>query len=67
MTLKTVRKLLRGTSGLVQLCILLRLNCGMPQQDSSDLQDQEVSWDDGTITRDHARDSGEVRQANPHS
>jgi len=55
MTLDEVTTLLRGTTGLNQLCILLGLNCGMTQKDISDLLDADVSWTDGTITRKRSK------------
>ena len=55
MTLAEVATLLRGTTGLNQLCILLGLNCGMTQKDISDLLDADVSWQAGTITRKRSK------------
>ena len=57
MTLDEVGALLRGTTGLNRLCILLGLNCGMTQKDISDLLDRDVSWTDGTITRKRSKTS----------
>jgi len=46
-----VRKILAKTQGILQLHLLLFLNCGMTQQDVSDLHPGEVDWEAGRITR----------------
>src|SRR5208337_5017953 len=46
-----VRKILTKTQGILQLHLLLFLNCGMTQQDVSDLHPGEVDWEAGRITR----------------
>ena len=55
MTHAEVATLLRKTTGLNPLCILLGLNCGMTQKDISDLLDADVSWQAGTITRKRSK------------
>ena len=55
MTHAEVAIMLRETTGLNQLCILLGLNCGMTQKDISDLLDTDVSWQAGTITRKRSK------------
>ncbi len=55
MTHAEVATLLRETTGLNRLCILLGLNCGMIQKDISDLLDSDVSWQTGTITRKRSK------------
>ncbi len=55
MTHEEVATLLRETTGLNRLCILLGLNCGMTQKDISDLLDRDVSWQTGTITRKRSK------------
>ena len=52
-----VRTLLSGTTGLLRLCILLGLNCGMTQKDISDLLDKDVDWKEGRITRKRSKTS----------
>lgn len=55
MTTEEVGTLLRGTTGLNRLCILLGLNCGMTQKDISDLLDRDVDWKAATITRKRSK------------
>ena len=55
MTTAEVGTLLRGTTGLNRLCILLGLNCGMAQKDISDLLDRDVDWKAATITRKRSK------------
>ena len=42
-----VKKILAKAHGVLRLHILLFLNCGMTQQDISDLHPSEVDWDGG--------------------
>ena len=60
MTHAEVATLLRETTGLNRLCILLGLNCGMTQKDISDLLDADVSWPTGTITRKRSKTANHV-------
>ncbi len=46
-----VRKILASAHGVLRLHLLLFLNCGMTQQDASDLRPGEVDWEAGRITR----------------
>ena len=55
MTTDEVGTLLKGTTGLNRLCILLGLNCGMTQKDISDLLDRDVDWNAATITRKRSK------------
>ena len=55
MTTAEVATLLRGTTGLNRLCVLLGLNCGMTQKDISDLLDRDVDWNAATITRKRSK------------
>jgi len=41
--------------GKLKLGLLLMANCGMTQQDISDLQDSEVDWTEGRITRKRSK------------
>ncbi len=50
-THEEIHKLLEASSGQVRLHILLMLNCGMYQNDISELVQSEVDWKKGTITR----------------
>jgi integrase len=43
------------TPGKLKLCLLLMANCGMTQQDVSDLLDEEVDWERGYITRKRSK------------
>ena len=47
--------LLQQSAGKTRLYILLALNCGMTQKDISDLQEQDVSWSKGRITRKRSK------------
>src|SRR5205814_2010869 len=44
----------------LKLCLLLMANCGMTQKDVSDLQDNEVDWTAGRITRQRSKTAGKV-------
>jgi integrase len=46
-----VRKIFVRARGVLRLHLLLLLNCGMTQQDVSDLHPGEVDWEIGRITR----------------
>ncbi len=46
-----IRKILSSARGVLRLHLLLFLNCGMTQQDVSDLHPTEVDWQSGRITR----------------
>lgn len=46
-----VKKILARARGVLRLHLLLLLNCGMTQQDVSDLHPGEVDWEAGRITR----------------
>jgi len=56
-TLDTVqiKKLLSSASKRTRLYLLLGLNCAMTQQDIADLQQSEVDWSCGTITRKRSK------------
>jgi integrase len=41
--------------GKLQLALLLMANCGMTQQDVSDLEDEEVDWTEGRIIRKRSK------------
>jgi integrase len=53
--IQDVRAALAASSGQLRLHLLLMLNCGMYQKDISDLQDHEVGWTEGTITRKRSK------------
>jgi integrase len=46
-----VKGIVEKAKGQTKLHILLMLNCGMTQQDITDLKPEEIDWTDGTITR----------------
>jgi integrase len=46
-----VKGIIEKSKGQTKLHILLMLNCGMTQQDISDLAPEEIDWCAGTITR----------------
>lgn len=50
-TVDEVRHVIEEAPGKLKLALLLMVNCGMTQQDVSDLLDDEVDWTQGTITR----------------
>jgi integrase len=50
-SLPEVTPVLRVSSGRSRLYVLLGLNCGMTQKEISDLQKDDVSWKNSTITR----------------
>jgi integrase len=50
-----VRRLVEGATGQLKLHLLLMLNCGFYQSDISDLRQDEVDWDHGTITRQRSK------------
>ena len=52
-----VKALLSAASNRTKLYILLGLNCTMTQQDIADLQQSEVDWRRGTITRKRSKTS----------
>lgn len=54
-TVEEVTASLAAASDRTKLYILLMLNCGMTQQDISDLRINEVDWDAGTITRKRSK------------
>lgn len=50
-----IQRLLGAASEVTRLYLLLMLNCGMGQQDISDLFHSEVDWDAGRITRKRSK------------
>src|SRR5262249_29148272 len=50
-TVQEVRELLANSVERTRLYVLLMLNCGMYQNDISELLDEEVDWRAGTIKR----------------
>jgi integrase len=50
-----VKALLSGASGRTKLFLLLMLNCGMTQQDISELRQTEVDWENGIVTRKRSK------------
>ncbi|MDM4018239.1 tyrosine-type recombinase/integrase [Roseiconus lacunae] len=54
-TVFEIEKLVRTSNGRVRLWILLGLNCGMTQRDISELQDSQVDWLVGRITRKRSK------------
>jgi integrase len=50
-TVEEVQHIIGEAPGKLKLALLLMANCGMTQQDVSDLQDDEVDWARGSITR----------------
>ncbi|MBT5706679.1 MAG: hypothetical protein HOI66_10190 [Verrucomicrobia bacterium] len=54
--LKTeIKTLTKGADDRMELFLLLGLNCGMLQQDISDLKPEEVDWDQGRIKRKRSK------------
>jgi integrase len=51
------RNMLKAASGQLKLHLLLMANCGMTQQDISDLADDEVDWQEGRILRKRSKTS----------
>ena len=51
------RNMLKASSGQLKLHLLLMANCGMTQQDISDLEDGEVDWQEGRILRKRSKTS----------
>lgn len=58
-TLAEVRRLYARVSGQSTLHLHLMLNCGMNPKDVNDLQDKEVNWKKGTITRKRSKTKDE--------
>lgn len=56
-TAAELKTLLDNSSERTQLYLLLMANCGMTQQDISDLAPGEVDWEEGTITRRRSKTS----------
>lgn len=54
-TTSEIQKLLMEASDRPRLFILLMLNCGMYQTDISDIQQNEVDWKAGTISRKRSK------------
>jgi len=52
---QTVRKLVDAAPGQLKLHLLLMANCGMTQQDISDLRPSEVDWERGRIVRKRSK------------
>lgn len=52
---EAVRRFFGEATGQTRLHVLLCLNCGMTAQDVSDLQDDQVNWVEGTITRKRSK------------
>ncbi len=50
-----IKRVVGEAPGKLKLALLLMLNTGMTQKDVSDLQDTEVNWRDGTITRKRSK------------
>ncbi len=53
--LAEVRRFFKAATGQTRLHVLLGLNCGMTAQDISDLQQSQVDWTVGTITRKRSK------------
>jgi integrase len=51
------RNMLKASPGQLKLHLLLMANCGMTQQDISDLEDEEVDWQEGRILRKRSKTS----------
>jgi integrase len=49
------RRAVKEAPGKLKLAILLMANCGMTQQDVSDLRDTEVDWDEGRVIRKRSK------------
>ncbi len=62
-TVEEVRRVISEAPGKLKLALLLMCNCGMTQKDVSDLQDDEVNWQEGRITR--KRSKTRKRQGTP--
>jgi integrase len=56
-TPQEVRRVITAAPGQLKLHLLLMLNCGMTQQDVSDLQDDEVDWQEGRVVRKRSKTS----------
>jgi integrase len=54
-SLGDIRAILLASTGVTRLYVLLALNCGMTQKDISDLQQADVDWKRGTITRKRSK------------
>jgi integrase len=54
-SLADVRTFFEAATGQTRLHVLLGLNCGMTAQDISDLQQSQVDWTLGTITRKRSK------------
>jgi integrase len=57
-TIEEVRELLKACDGFserTELYLLLMLNCGMYQSDISDLGEDEIDWQAGTLTRPRSK------------
>lgn len=54
-TIPEVQRVIGEAPGKLKLALLLMCNCGMTQQDVSDLRDEEVDWQRGTITRKRSK------------
>lgn len=54
-TVDEVQQLTGAASGKLKLALLLMLNCGMTQQDVSDLADVEVNWQAGRVRRKRSK------------
>lgn len=54
-TVAEIKRTVAASSGQLRLALLLMLNIGAYQKDISDLQDDEVNWIDGTITRKRSK------------
>ena len=52
---KDAKKLILEASGQLRLHLLLMANCGMTQQDVSDLKQSEINWDKGRIKRKRSK------------
>lgn len=50
-----IRRLLGASSATTKLYFLLMLNCGMTQQDISELRHDEVDWKRGRVTRKRSK------------
>jgi integrase len=59
-TVAEFRLAVEKAPGKLKLCLLLMANCGMTQQDVSDLLDTEVDWVAGRITRQRSKTAGNV-------
>lgn len=55
MTVDEVKRLIAEAPGQLKLHLLLMLNCGMTQTDISDLQKDEVDWEEGRIIRKRSK------------